>query len=105
MADFNYVWEFDTKAPPEYFWTRMSDTNQFNRDSGIPALNPRVLEQRGSIRHLGIKFFGFPIEWDEEPFEWVRPHRYAVVRRYTTSPVQQLIVRVELKPRADGGTH
>lgn len=105
MAEFNYVWHFETQAPPEAMWARMADTNRFNRDTGIPALNPRVMEQRGLARHLGFNFSGLPVEWDEEPFEWVRPRRYAVVRRYTTSPLKEATLRVDLEPRADGGTH
>lgn len=105
MNQFNYTWEFDTQAPPEAMWTRMADTNRFNRDTGIPALTPRVIEQRGADRHLGFDFLGFPVEWDEEPFEWTRPYRYGVVRRYTTSPLEQIVIRVELEPHDNGGTH
>lgn len=106
MAEFAYVWEFDTHAPPEALWTRMADTNRFNRDTGIPALNGRVIEQRGDERHLGFRYFGLvAVEWDEEPFEWVRPLRFGVVRRYTASPLKELYIRVELQPRANGGTH
>ncbi|MBI4672444.1 MAG: hypothetical protein HY741_12370 [Chloroflexi bacterium] len=105
MSEFNYVWEFDTRAPPEALWTRMADTNRFNRDAGIPALEGRMIEQRGADRHLGFLFLGIAVEWDEEPFEWVRPFRYAVVRRYIGSPLKRATVRVELQPRADGGTH
>src|SRR5689334_9432305 len=86
-------------------WTRMADTNRFNRDTGIPALQPRVIQQRGADRHLGFSFFGIPIEWDEEPFEWERPHHFAVVRRYNGTPLKETHIRVELQPRPDGGTH
>lgn len=105
MTQFNYTWEFDVQAPPEAMWTRMADTNRFNRDTGIPALTPHVIEQRGPDRHLGFDFFGFPVEWDEEPFQWTRPYHYGVVRRYTTSPLKEIIIRVELAPRENGGTH
>ncbi len=105
MAVYNYSWEFDTQAPPEALWTRLADTNRFNRDTGIPSLIPEVIEQRGLSRHLGFHYFGIPIEWDEEPFEWTRPYRYGVVRRYTTGPLQELRIRCELQRRADGGTH
>ena len=106
MPEFNYTWQFDTQAPPEAMWTRMADTNRFNRDTGIPALNGRVIEQRGDERHLGFRYFGLVnVEWDEEPFEWVRPYRFGVVRRYTGSPLKEVHIRVELQPRADGGTH
>ncbi len=105
--EFNYTWEFDSNMPPEALWTRMADTNRFNRDTGIPALNARVIEARGGARHLGFKFLGVPIEWDEEPFEWVRPFRFSVVRRYTGSlnPFREAYIGVELQLRDDGGTH
>lgn len=102
---YNYVWQFDTRASPEALWTRMADTNRFNRDTGIPALQERMIEQRGADRHLGFSFWGISVEWVEEPFEWVRPYRYAVVRRYVGSPLREATIRVELQPRADGGTH
>ncbi len=104
VREFDYLWEFHTRAAPEALWTRVADTNRFNRDTGIPALQTRMIEQRGADRQLGFSFFGVPIEWDEEPFEWVRPQRYAVVRRYHGSPLAQATIRVELEPRADGGT-
>jgi len=102
---YNYVWEFDTRASPEALWPRMADTNRFNRDTGIPALQERMIEQRGTDRRLGFSFWGISVEWEEEPFEWVRPYRYAVVRRYKGSPLREAMMRVELQPRADGGTH
>lgn len=104
MREYNYVWEFEAKAPPEALWTRLADTNRFNRDVGIPALQARMIQQRGADRHLGFTFLGVSIEWDEEPFEWVRPQRYAVVRRYRGGPLAQATIQVELQARADGGT-
>jgi class 3 adenylate cyclase len=105
MRVLNYSWEFDAHAPPEAMWTRLADTNRFNRDTGIPSLMPDVIAYRGYERHLGFRFFGFPVEWDEEPFEWTRPYRYGVVRRYTTSPLKEIRIHCELVRRADGGTH
>lgn len=105
MREFNYLWEFDTVASPDALWTRVADTNRFNRDVGIPALQSRMIEQRGADRRLGFTFLGVPIEWDEEPFEWVRPQRFAVVRRYRGGPLAQATIQVEFQPRADGGTH
>jgi class 3 adenylate cyclase len=43
------------------------------------------------------------VEWDEEPFEWVRPERFGVVRRYHRGPLAEMRVQVELVPD-DGGT-
>lgn len=105
VAQFEYTWQFDTVASPDALWTRLADTNRFNRDVGIPALQPGMIEERGTDRHLGFSFLGLPIEWDEEPFEWVRPRRYAVVRRYQGGPLRESTIRCEFQPRADGGTH
>ena len=40
---------------------------------------------------------------EETPFEWVRPWRFGVVRRYTRGPLSEMRVLVRLEP-ADGGT-
>jgi hypothetical protein len=45
------------------------------------------------------------VEWEEEPFEWVRPSRFGVVRHYRTGPLAGMRVLAELRDRAEGGTH
>ena len=50
-------------------------------------------------RRLRLSAFGIPVEWEEQPFEWVRPHRFGVVRRYGKGPMSELRVLVELTPR------
>ena len=44
------------------------------------------------------------VEWEEEPFEWVRPYRFGVQRRYSAGPVASTRVLVELTPQPRGGT-
>jgi class 3 adenylate cyclase len=48
--------------------------------------------------------FGMAVEWEEQPFEWVRPSRFGVSRTYSKGPVTELRALVELTPRAGGGT-
>jgi class 3 adenylate cyclase len=48
--------------------------------------------------------FGVPVEWEEQPFEWVRPFRFGVERRYLKGPVAEMRVLAELQPRDEGGT-
>jgi class 3 adenylate cyclase len=55
-------------------------------------------------RLLRLRRLGVPIEWEEEPFEWVRPHRFGVVRRYTRGPIAEMRVEARLRERAEGGT-
>ena len=92
-----YRWEWLLRRTPEELWPLVSDTNRFNRDAGVPAV------ERLGPRRLRLRRYGVPIEWDEEPFEWVRPHRFGVVRRYRTGPLAEMRVAAELFPR-DGGT-
>lgn len=105
--EFYYKWEFDLASSPEQLWPLVSDTNRFNRDTGVPAVQI-VDPQAGANarRRLKMSAFGLPVEWEEQPFEWVRPHRFGVVRRYSSGPLSELRVRVQLDPGANNeGTH
>src|SRR2546423_5159212 len=99
--EFNYRWEFDLESSPEQLWPLVADTNRFNRDTGVPAVQ-MVQDSRlqNARRHLRLSAFGIPVEWEEQPFEWVRPHRFGVIRRYSKGPMSELRVRVELLARA-----
>jgi class 3 adenylate cyclase len=108
--EFHYRWEYDLKASPEALWPLVSDTNRFNLDAGVPALvkedaGASKERARGIRRRLGISKFGVKVAWDEEPFEWLRPARFGVVRRYTGGPVAEMRVQADLKARDTGGTH
>jgi class 3 adenylate cyclase len=48
---------------------------------------------------------GVEVRWEEEPFEWVRPYRFGVVRRYTTGPVKEMRVLAVMTPLPDGRTN
>src|SRR5215831_12543210 len=96
--EFHYRWEFDLESSPEQLWPLVSDTNRFNRDTGVPAVE-MMADQDGlqnARRRLHLSVLGIPVEWEEQPFEWVRPHRFGVVRRYSKGPIRELRVRVEL---------
>ena len=89
--EFHYRWEYDLRADPQALWPLVSDTNRFNRDAGLPDVARRRAEAqpgRAARRRLRLSKFGVGIEWEEEPFEWVRPFRFGVVRRYKTGPVE-----------------
>src|SRR5712691_4114991 len=100
--EFHYRWEFDLESSPEQLWPLVADTNRFNRDTGVPSI--QVLpggELKNARRRLRLSALGIPVEWEEQPFEWVRPHRFGVVRRYSKGPMSELRVRVELEPRVN----
>jgi class 3 adenylate cyclase len=107
MGEFHYRWEFDLESSPEQLWPLVADTNRFNRDTGVPSveLDADQTGLRNARRRLNLSVFGVPVEWEEQPFEWIRPHRFGVVRRYLKGPVKELRVRVELLPRTTGENH
>jgi adenylate cyclase len=102
MREFHYRWEYDLEASPEQLWPLVADTNRFNRDTGVPAVE--ALGSTGGVRRLRLFKFGIPVEWEEQPFEWIRPYRFGVVRRYTKGPVSEMRVQAELMEQAEGGT-
>src|SRR5262249_3459987 len=48
--------------------------------------------------------YGMPIEWEEQPFEWVKPVRFGIERIYSKGPMARLRARAELNEKPDGGT-
>src|SRR5205085_12067193 len=100
MREFHYRWEYDLESSPQQLWPLVSDTNRFNRDTGVPEVETVSSVGRGlrnARRRLRLSAFGIPVEWEEQPFEWVRPRLFGVVRRYSSGPMQELRVRVELR--------
>ncbi|MBI4543962.1 MAG: hypothetical protein HY703_02055, partial [Gemmatimonadetes bacterium] len=107
IPEFDYGWEWVLPASREALWPLVSDTNRFNRDTGMPTLAvaeaPRAAAASGR-RRLRAARLGLGLEWEEEPFEWIRPQRFAVVRRYLRGPVAEVSVRVELAAEGDAAT-
>ena len=104
--EFHYRWEYQLKSDPERLWSFVADTNRFNRDTGVPAVAEGDSKQRlrNARRRLRLSFLGLPVEWEEQPFEWIRPARFGVTRKYIKGPVAELRVLAELTPLAGGGT-
>ena len=105
--EYYYRWEWQLRSSPAALWPLISDTNRFNRDTGVPAVEVRLPggEPPGNERRLlRLNRFGVPIEWEEEPFEWVRPYRFGVVRYYSRGPVGQMRTLTELNPQPNRGT-
>jgi class 3 adenylate cyclase len=100
-------WEFDLKSSPERLWPFIADTNRFNRDTGVPEIEVEAAPKplRNARRKVRLSVFGVPIEWEEQPFEWIKPSRFGIERVYHKGPVARLRVLAELTPNAGGGTH
>ncbi len=105
--EFHYRWVYRLNATPEALWPYITDTNRFNRDTGLPYLlntGKPAADLTNERRRLGLRRLGTAIAWEEEPFEWVRPYRFGVRRLYTSGPVGEMRTLGELVARPDGGT-
>jgi adenylate cyclase len=102
MREFHYSWTYDLQAAPEALWPLASDTNRFNRDTGLPAVELLGIQNR--VRRIRFRLPVLSIEWDEEPFEWTYPYRFGVLRSYRSGPIREMRVDCRLERRASGGT-
>lgn len=105
--EFHFRWEYKLKSSPEKLWPFVADTNRSNRDVGVPSIQAEDGGRhrlRNARRRLRFSFLGLPVEWEEQPFEWIKPSRFGVSRKYSKGPIAALKVLAELSPRADGGT-
>jgi class 3 adenylate cyclase len=107
--EFHYRWEYELESSPEELWPLVADTNRFNRDTGVPSIEVDRREQppQESVARRRLRLFvlGQMVEWVEQPFEWIRPFRFGVVRQYMKGPLSEMRVLVELTSRSQGGTH
>jgi class 3 adenylate cyclase len=103
--EFHYRWKWLLNSSPEQLWPLVADTNRFNRDAGLPEVHLSAdSPQRNARRRLWFSMLGINVAWEEEPFEWVRPQRFGVVRRYLSGPIAVLRGLVELAPLEKGST-
>jgi class 3 adenylate cyclase len=110
QKEFHYRWEYDLSASPRALWPLVTDTNRFNRDAGLPDVSGTdagiaAAAGKNNRRRLRLSKLGVGVEWEEEPFEWIRPYRFGVVRRYKTGPVAEARIKAEMQEREGGGTH
>jgi class 3 adenylate cyclase len=98
-----YRFALDLESSPEQLWPLVSDTNRFNRDAGVPPVDRRGVGPNAR-RRLRLSLLGVPLEWEEEPFEWLSPRRFSVGRTYLAGPIERMRTTLELEPRPQGGT-
>ncbi|MDL1901840.1 hypothetical protein FBR02_13840, partial [Anaerolineae bacterium CFX9] len=101
-GEFHYRWEYRFRSSPQQLWRAVSNTNRFNRDAAVPQIEVRDSAPVNARRRLKMHRFTIagvrliPIEWEEEPFEWLEPHHFGVIRRYSTGPLKEMRVYCEL---------
>src|SRR5690242_20027311 len=99
FPELHYHWSWRLRATPAALWPLVADTNRFNRDTGLPAVQSGDSDGGPPTgRQLRFSRFGMSVAWDEAPFEWLRPYRFGVVRHYRAGPITTMRVQVELRP-------
>ncbi|MDO8595403.1 MAG: DUF5939 domain-containing protein, partial [Sulfuricaulis sp.] len=87
----------------EALWPLVSDTNRFNRDTGQPRME--TLGIKNGVKHVKWHVPLYPFFWDEEPFDWIYPNHFGILRRFRNSPFKEIRIGVDLIRREGGGTH
>jgi len=100
--EYHYTWEYDLQSTPQALWPFVSDTNRFNRDTGLPPMQLLGIENK--VKRVRFKTPIINIEWYEEPFEWTYPHRFGVLRRYRNGPLLEMRVDCRLERLETSGT-
>jgi class 3 adenylate cyclase len=103
---FYYRWEWQLKSDPAAFWPFFADTNRLNRDTGVFPVEELPLRPGEQIVNgrQRLKFrLPLSIIWQEEPFEWVAPHEYGVLRLYENGPLLSMRVLATITARPEGG--
>lgn len=104
----HFRWHWRLASSAEQFWPYISDTDRFNRDTGLPIVHLIVPSTPGDApgfnlrRRAFLSWLGQRIEWVELPFEWVRPFALSVTRHYSSGPLAQLTARFALDPAEIG---
>jgi class 3 adenylate cyclase len=98
--------ELDCLAPPEVLWPLLADTQRVNRMAGMSPLDVQPIEGSDGARFLvRTRLDGFPVTYEEEPFEWQVPDHFAVRRVVTEGALHVIRVSLALSAGPDGGTH
>ncbi len=100
--EFHYTWTWDLVSSPEELWPLVSDSNRFNHDAGLPAME--LLGISNGVKLVRFKIPLIRMEWEEEPFEWTYPYRFGVLRRYRKGPLAEMRVDCRLERLESSGT-
>lgn len=107
--ELHFKWEWRLQSEPAALWPFFADTNRVNKDTGLFPVQERDRQTnrflgnaRRQLRYRPLPFYY--LDYEEEPFEWVFPTRYGVVRRFLNGPVDTFRVRADLQPLPEGGT-
>lgn len=104
---FHYRWHWGLHSDPASLWPYVSDTDHFRAVTGFPMVRftEEPLSTGGSRRIGRLRMYGFPIEWEEEPSEWIVNREIHEGQRYQVGPIGSLKAQLTFEERlaSEGG--
>lgn len=99
----------DLASAPDAVWPLLVDTDRVNRAIGLQPVRYRPVpsaDTRTGARLLAeTRMGGFPVTYEELPFEWTYGKRFSVRRVFVGGPLESMRVAWSLGPASDqGGT-
>ena len=86
-------------------WDALADTERLNRAVGMEKLSVSALADTSAARYVvSTRLSGFPVEYEERPFEWVYPESFRILRKMRSGPAASIELSFRLSPRPGGGT-
>ncbi len=97
-----FSWRWILRIPPEKLWPYVADTDRFNRFAKLPPVTQKEIPGPLPKHQVSTRVKGFTLTWEEEPFEFERPHGFSVKRDFTKGPLSEFKVRVQLNKNPVG---
>jgi len=104
-----FDWRWELKSSPDELWAYVSDTHRLNIVTGMPKIIfSEAPQPDGGVKrfaHAPIRSW-LSLNWEEVPFDWVKPRRHSVRRIFSTRlfPIKSLQNVFNLYPGQNGGT-
>ncbi|WP_255407705.1 protein kinase domain-containing protein [Rhodopirellula sp. MGV] len=96
----------EMQASPSVVWQYVSNTDRMNHAVELPAVEYSIAsgDQGTMRRHCEARVAGLTFSWVEEPFEWIEPNSFSVVRSFSHGPLLSATSTVQLFRRGRGTT-
>lgn len=95
----------DLRSERGPLWCAVGDTERLNRAIGLGRLELKPNSDASAARFIvRTTSAGFPLEYEERPFEWVEGERFSVRRVLHSGVVRSMEHAFTLETRPEGGT-
>ncbi len=95
-------------SPPDAVWPLLVETDRVNRLIGLEPVRYKPVAAGGHDASRFIaetRMSGFSVAYEEFPFEWERPKRFGVYRRFLRGPIAWLRMTWKLSETEAAKTH